>query len=127
MFFCGSDDALPSGYTLLSREIENIAKDLLKDERARFVFRLFILGHGDEDQEREDMVPIYSTTCAVQGTSPSTRTALVLQRTIDEDFAKCPLNHLRAMCGLRFRDAIGVSTGVDLIKRRDNLKSMPAT
>jgi hypothetical protein len=92
-FFYQSDDGIPSGYTTLSREIEDAVKKLLKDGRARFVFRLFITGHGDEEQDRADMVPIYSTTCAVQGTDPATRTVMVFQRTIDEDFVKCPMNH----------------------------------
>lgn len=91
-FFYESEDTLPSAYTAMFRGIGDASLEYLKDGRSRFTFRLFVLGHGDKEQDRADMFPIYSVTCGMQGTDPATPRTMVYQRSIDEDFAKCRIN-----------------------------------
>jgi hypothetical protein len=91
-FSYDAEGVLPVGYTATFQKIEDASLVYLKDGHSRFTFRLFILGHGDKEQDRADMVPIYSVTCGMQGTDPATRRTMVYQRSIDEDFAKCRMN-----------------------------------
>jgi hypothetical protein len=91
-FFHAIDNEVPEGYHHLSRAIERCASRHLKGPKSKFSFRLYIIGHGKtRAKTREDLVPIYSTTCGMQEID-SERTAIVIDRHIDYDFAKCPLN-----------------------------------
>jgi hypothetical protein len=85
---------LPDAYIGSFKHIEDASLKYLKDSRSRFVFRLFVVGHGEDEDEpyRSDMVPVYSATCGMQAMYPTMRAALVFQRFIDEDFASCRMN-----------------------------------
>lgn len=91
-FFYESAYVLPDAYTAIFKHVEDASIKYLKDGRSRFVFRLFVVGHGDKEQDRADMVPIYSATCGMQGMDPAKRKTVVFQRFIDEDFASCRVN-----------------------------------
>jgi hypothetical protein len=84
-----AEDESPPGYQQLSERIEQFARSVLCNSRSRITFRLFILGPGDIGKDRADMVPIYNTTC---GFNPAKKQATVVQRFIDEDYAKCRMN-----------------------------------
>lgn len=88
-FFYAVDTMLPPGYQELSERIEGIAQSILVNSSSRVTVRLFILGPDDAGKDRADMVPIHSTTC---GYNPGKDQSTVVQRFIDEDYAKCQMN-----------------------------------
>jgi hypothetical protein len=90
-FFYESVNTMPAEYVSLSREIEKFCAARLVGPRPKLTFRLFIFGHSHHDGLNEDAKPMFSTTCSVQ-VHHRKRSATVLQRSIDEDFAMCPLN-----------------------------------
>lgn len=81
---------LPSGYTEITEILDDFAQQRLwtGSRSSTTTFRLFILGHGSCTLDRAEMTPIFSTTYAIG----STHKPIVMDRTIDMNFAKCWLN-----------------------------------
>jgi hypothetical protein len=93
------DGPMPSGFVELSKMVERLTTETLADSADRFTFRLYILQHGTKYEAREDMEPIYSTTCSVTE-EDGTKTAVVMDREWDEDFADCVKNGGCNRCGM---------------------------
>lgn len=92
-FFSKAEDregTIPPGYEALSEMIDQYTPKMLAREDARFVFRLFILHHGNRIINREEMTPIYSSTTRLDRNDPER--SVVIQREVDEDFAGCFVN-----------------------------------
>jgi hypothetical protein len=92
-FFSQAEDwqgIIPPGYEALSEMIDRHTPEMLSGEDARFVFRLFILHHGDRMIDRDEMTPIYSSTTRLDRTDP--KRSVVIKRDFDEDFAGCIVN-----------------------------------
>ena len=104
--------ACPVGYQPLDAKMIRWASKYLQSPTSRFDFRLFVLGHGETIEDRADMIPIYTATysrqrkrldgSAVQAADSEDdshvarvkcRFARLVERTIDEDFARCVLNN----------------------------------
>lgn len=101
----------PAGYPALDKKMVKWASKSLQNPDSRFTLRLFALGHGEAVGDRADMVPIYMATYGRQtrprgsgradGADPDdgsdgemvdARNARLVDRIIDEDFARCILN-----------------------------------
>lgn len=108
--------ACPVGYQPLDAKMIRWASKWLQSPASRFDFRLFVLRHGETIADREDMVPIYTATYARQrkhfgetathdanledqwDVKGDWRIARLVERTIDEDFARCVFNNRCSRC-----------------------------
>lgn len=108
----------PGGYPSLDRKMIRWASKYLQDLESRFTLRLFVLGHGEVVGERGNMMPIYTATYGRQrrrgrgssmklapngeeesdGDTAVSVEAQLVERTIDEDFARCVLNKGCSRC-----------------------------
>lgn len=88
-FFITESDPNPahSGFEALYKMAESLTRDILTGPDARLVFRVFILQHRNTYVDRSDRSPIYSSTTRLAG--DGSKTALIMKRDYDEDFAKC--------------------------------------
>jgi hypothetical protein len=97
-FFYSSLDALPPGYQAIARHIEEFAAECLASPRSKFVFRMFFVGHGHvHAKTRKDLTPIFSATYGMAAID-CIRSATFIDRFLDYDFAKCPMNNACRRC-----------------------------
>jgi hypothetical protein len=107
----------PAGYPALDKKMAKWASKSLQNSDSPFTLRLFVLGHGEPVGDRADMVPIYKATYGRKtrprgstradavdpdegsdGDMLDPRNARLVDRTIDEDFARCILNNGCGRC-----------------------------
>jgi hypothetical protein len=79
----------------LSEMVEQLATECITSTDHRITFRLFVLGHGPE-QDHTKLKPVYSSTCSIR--DDLDREPLVMERTIDEDWSLCGYRRGCARC-----------------------------
>jgi hypothetical protein len=85
-----AEGTIPAVYERLSEMIDRLTPKIIEGKDSRFIFRLFILHHGEQTMDRDEMTPIYSSTTRLAPDNP--KRSVVIRRDYDEDFAGCIVN-----------------------------------